>query len=85
MADTTTQNAAKPAAPAAPAVEAAPQTILVEVSRDYWPRKRPKNLPEDVEYRVRAGEHVELPVEEAMDVVEAGIGSRIRREDILKG
>lgn len=76
MADTNAPNAAKPA----PA-----QTILVEAARDYWPRERPKNLPEDVEYRVRVGERVELPVEEAMDVVERGIGTRVRRDDILKG
>lgn len=89
MADTTNPNAGRPAAPtapaAAPAAAAAPQTILVEANRDYWPHERPKNLPEDVEYRVRVGERVELPVEEAMDVVERGIGSRVRRDDILKG
>lgn len=60
-------------------------TILILIARDYWPKTRPADMPEDVEHRVRAGESVALPAEEAMDVVEAGIGTRVRREDILKG
>lgn len=83
MADNPNQTAPKPAA--APAAPVRAETVLVEVTRDYWPRQRPDDLPDDVEYRVRVGERVDLPVEEAMDVVEAGVGLRVRREDILKG
>ena len=77
MADTSNPNpvpkpADKPAAAPAPTV-----TVLME--RDYWPKgPRPADLPEDQEYRVRAGESAELGVDEAMDVVEAGIGRRDR-------
>ncbi len=77
MADTSNPNPAtkptdKPAA--APAA-----TVLVVMERDYWPKgPRPADLPEDQEYRVRAGESAELDVDEAMDVVEAGIGRRDR-------
>lgn len=54
-------------------------TVLVVMERDYWPKgPRPADLPEDQEYRVRAGESAELDVDEAMDVVEAGIGRRDR-------
>lgn len=76
MADTSNPTAAKPAdkSTAAPA-----PTVTVLMERDYWPKgPRPADLPEDQEYRVRAGESAELDVEEAMDVVEAGIGRRDR-------
>ena len=80
MADTAKPVSAKPddAAPK-------PDAILVTILRDYWPKgPRPADLPEDAEYRVRAGETVTLPVEEAIDVAEAGIGTRVRRDNALK-
>ncbi len=52
----------------------------IEVNRDYWPRagnrNRPKNLPEDGEWRIKAGETVSLPEDEAEDLQESGIGKR---------
>jgi hypothetical protein len=77
------QNAAQNTpAPAAPAASPAPaSSVLVVIDRGYWPKTRPADLPADEEYRVREGETVLLPVEEAMDVVEAGIGRRVRRDD----
>ncbi|MBY0255893.1 MAG: hypothetical protein K2X54_31665 [Methylobacterium organophilum] len=77
MADTSNPNPApKPSDKAA--VAPAP-TVTVLMERDYWPKgPRPADLPEDQEYRVRAGESAELSVDEAMDVVEAGIGRRDR-------
>ena len=76
MADTSNPTSAKPAAK--PETDAVP-TVTVVMDRDYWPKgPRPADLPEDQEYRVRAGESAELAVDEAMDVVEAGIGRRDR-------
>lgn len=76
MADTSNPSPAKPAAKSE--TDAVP-TVTVVMDRDYWPKgPRPADLPEDQEYRVRAGESAELAVDEAMDVVEAGIGRRDR-------
>lgn len=52
--------------------------IRMLMERDYWPRTRPDDAPEG-EYRVKSGETVELPEEEAMDVMEAGTGRRADR------
>ena len=51
-------------------------TTNVEILRDYWPKTVP--LGHEGEYRVRAGEAVTLPVDEAMDLVEAGVARRRR-------
>jgi hypothetical protein len=55
-----------------------PTTIRVTMVRDYWPKSRPDGMPADEEHRVRAGETAPLPTDEAMDVVEAGIGTRFK-------
>lgn len=63
-----------------PAKTAAPKgrKIKMVMERDYWPRTRPDDAPEG-EYRVKAGETVELPEEEAMDVMESGTAKRADR------
>lgn len=77
MADTSNPN--PPPKPSDKAAVAPAPTVTVLMERDYWPKgPRPADLPEDQEYRVRAGESAELGVDEAMDVVEAGIGRRDR-------
>lgn len=54
--------------------------VAVTIERDYWPKSQPKqdNPMAVQENRVRAGETVTLPTDEAMDVIEAGIGKRAR-------
>lgn len=70
---------AEPTTPTAPAKAAEkPTTMGVTMVRDYWPKTRPDDLDAGTEYRVRAGETAALPIEEAMDVVEAGIGTRFK-------
>lgn len=78
--------AANPAPAPAPADKPADQPadtggVKVVMERDYWPKEQPQ--PEDGalvarENRVRAGETATLPSDEAMDVIEAGIGKRAR-------
>jgi hypothetical protein len=67
------------AAPAADAKAPKGRNIELILDRDYWPRTRPADVDPDAEYRVRAGEKVSLPSEEAMDLMEAGIGKRADR------
>lgn len=80
------QTAPKPAAPA-PApdkpedkpADSGKTKILLE--RDYWPKDQPKPEDGDLvarENRCRAGDVVELPNDEAMDVIEAGHGKRAK-------
>lgn len=63
-----------------PANRAAPKgrKIKMVVERDYWRRPGPDEDPAG-EYRVRTGEEVELPEEEAMDLMEAGTAKRADR------
>lgn len=46
---------------------------------DIWPHNKPDGYADDQEYRVKAGEEVELPEEEAMDRMEAGTAKRADR------
>lgn len=61
--------------------DAKPTGRMVEMvaDRDYWPRTRPKDWPNDQEYRVRAGETFRVPQSEAEDLMEAGTARRARR------
>jgi hypothetical protein len=55
--------------------------VNVVIERDYWPKDQPKQEDGALgvrENRVRAGETVNLPSDEAMDVIEAGIGKRAK-------
>lgn len=52
--------------------------IKMIVERDYWRRPGPDEDPAG-EYRVKSGETVELPEEEAMDLMEAGTAKRADR------
>ena len=64
-----------------PARSAAPKgrKIKMIAVADIWPHSRPADWPEGEEYRVKAGEEVELPEEEAMDRMEAGTAKRADR------
>lgn len=61
--------------------------IDMTLDRDYWPRPGNKNHPNDTggnpvtEWRVRAGESVSLPADEAMDLMERDIGKRTNRRE----
>ena len=61
-----------------PAAPAPIQTVEVEIVRGYWPKTQPVDWPADEEYRVRPGERVTLPIDEAMDVIGAGIALRVK-------
>lgn len=68
-----------PIQPAAKAGAPKGRKVAMVFDRDYWPRTRPDDLPEDAEYRIRAGETADIPNEEAMDLMEAGVAKRADR------
>lgn len=76
--DPLNQHPADAGRPAASTEAPKGRMIKMIMDRDYWPRTRPADFDGD-EYRVKAGEEVELPEEEAMDVMESGIGHRANR------
>lgn len=53
--------------------------VSMTFERDYWPRSRPPGMDPETEYRVRAGETADIPNEEAMDLMEAGVAKRSDR------
>ncbi|MBO1021462.1 hypothetical protein IPV08_15990 [Methylobacterium sp. SD274] len=68
-------------------VEDKPSTRYIEMvaKRDLWPRDgnkyRPTSLDDGAEWRVRAGETVKLPSNEAMDLMENDVAERANKRE----
>jgi hypothetical protein len=58
--------------------DASTSGVKLRLKTDYWPKTRPKSVPEDVEYRLRAGQEISLPADEAMDLLENGHAERVK-------
>ena len=84
-------DAGAPAAPAAgpfrgdqPKGDPAPAGgVELELVSDYWPAEQPEPNPDPRaphrENRLRAGERVSLPADEAMNLLERGIAKRVQK------
>jgi hypothetical protein len=52
--------------------------VEIRLKADYWPMQRPDGFPEDQDYRLPAGTTLNLPADEAMDLLERGQAERVK-------